>query len=125
MRGLVICALSVLSVAFVGCWQKDSLDPSTLPENIRPDYAIFVHRCSKCHSLARPLNANITDDEQWVHYVARMRHQPGSGITETDEANILRFLRYYAADLRRKEAEKNATALATPPPPASTDGGAP
>lgn len=123
MRGLAVLALVVASAAFTGCWQKESLDPSTLPESLRPDYAIFARRCSKCHTLARPLNANITDDEQWVHYVARMRHQPGSGITETDETNILRFLRYYAAELRRKEAEKNATALAAPPP-VGAEGGA-
>ena len=107
---LVFVALAV--PALPACTRKESLDPRTMPDPVRSDYVVFARRCSKCHTLARPLNANITDDEQWVHYVARMRHQPGSGITETDEANILRFLRWYAADLRKKEAEKNGVQLA-------------
>ena len=63
------------------CHRGEGLDPSKLPENIRADYDVFAHKCSKCHSLARPLTANITDDEQWVLYVNRMRRQPGSGIS--------------------------------------------
>ena len=81
-----------------------------MPENIRADYELFANRCSKCHSLARPLTSNITDDEQWVLYVNRMRRQPGSGISRTDQDGILRFLKYYAADLRRTQAEKNERA---------------
>ncbi len=92
--------------------RKEGLDASKLPENIRADYAVFETRCSKCHSLARPLTSGITDDEQWVRYVNRMRRQQGSGISYQDQDRILRFLRYYAAELRRKEAEKSA-------PPAS------
>ena len=40
-------------------------------------------RCSRCHTLARPLNAHITDPQHWIRYVARMRRQPGSGIDRT------------------------------------------
>lgn len=86
--------------------RTEGLDASKLPENVRDDYALFARRCSKCHSIARPLTSGISDDEQWVNYVNRMRRQPGSGISMEDQERILRFLRYYAADLRRKEAEK-------------------
>jgi hypothetical protein len=97
----------IMAMRASACQHGEGLDPTKLPENIRADYDVFAHRCSKCHSLARPLSANITDDEQWVLYVNRMRRQPGSGISRTDQDAILRFLKYYAADLRRKEAEKN------------------
>lgn len=97
--------------------RTEGLDRSKLPEDIRADYDVFARRCSKCHSLARPLTSGITDDAQWVMYVDRMRRQPGSGISYEDQERILRFLRYYAADLRQKEAERKAPPPAPPPAP--------
>jgi hypothetical protein len=35
-----------------------------------------------------------------------MRRQPGSGISAEDEQIVLRFLRYYAAELRRAKTER-------------------
>jgi hypothetical protein len=108
MRPLaVLAAAALVTILASACQRGEGLDPSKMPETIRPDYTVFANRCSKCHSLARPLTSNITDDEQWVLYVNRMRRQPGSGISRTDQDAILRFLKYYAADLRRTQAEKN------------------
>lgn len=112
----------LLSFALVvACGSRtEGFDTSKLPEDLRGDYATFAHRCSKCHTLARPLTSNISDDEQWVLYVNRMRRQPGSGISMQDQEHILRFLRFYAAELRRKDAEKRgltvSPAAATTPP---------
>ena len=116
-RSLAAAALVIVTAS--ACHRGEGLDASKLPENIRADYDVFAHKCSKCHSLARPLSANITDDEQWVLYVNRMRRQPASGISYADQEAILRFLRYYAADLRRIHAEKNVAAPA-PSPSASS-----
>jgi hypothetical protein len=131
LRFLVAVAAATLVSTISGCERREGLDPSTMPENVRADYQVFAHKCSKCHSLARPLTANISDDEQWVLYVNRMRRQPGSGISPTDQEAILRFLKYYAADLRRIQAEKSGGApvpphanqsvpVLTPPPPTPT-----
>ena len=102
----------LLPLALLGCSGPsaprrvaDGLDASTLPSEVRGDYDMFARRCSKCHSLARPLNSGIDDDAFWVHYVARMRVQPASGITTEDEVVILRFLRYFAADLRQRKRD--------------------
>lgn len=129
---IALIALAILVGSAGACSRKESLDPSTMPENIRADYALFAQRCSKCHTLARPLNANITDDDQWVMYVNRMRRQPASGISLEDQDGILRFLRYYAAELRRVAAAKHggaprpsASASETPVSPGVVDGGAP
>ena len=86
--------------------RTEGLEPSSLPAAVRSDYAVFAQRCSKCHSLARPLNSGITDDNYWVLYVARMRRQPASGITQEDAGPILRFLNYYSLE-QRKKGEKN------------------
>jgi hypothetical protein len=98
--------LTALTVAFTGCGSSathsEGLEPATLPAELRADYAVFAQRCSKCHSLARPLNSGISDENYWSMYVARMRRQPGSGISQEDAAPILRFLHYYSLEQLRK-----------------------
>ena len=70
------------------------------------DYALFALRCSKCHSLARPLNSGIDRDDYWRLYVAKMRRQPGSGISVEDSVAILRFLHLYSIEQRRKKEQR-------------------
>src|SRR4051794_19568523 len=74
----------------------ERLDPAKMPEGVRAEYALFAQRCSRCHTLARPLQSGITDDVYWAIYVERMRRQPGSGISVEDTIPILRFLHYFS-----------------------------
>jgi hypothetical protein len=108
-------------VSALGCsgWlaRSEGLDSATMPESVRADYAVFAVRCSKCHSLARPLSSGIDDDEYWAMYVARMRRQPASGISMEDSAVILRFLHYFSEDLKAKKAKREA------PSASAADGG--
>ena len=102
-----IIPLFVLSLV-AGCSSSrraDGLDPSSLPEEVRSDYQTFAQRCSKCHALARPLNAGITDDGFWRIYVARMQRMQGSGISEEDATRILRFLHYYSVEQLKAKKE--------------------
>lgn len=122
--------LVALTSAVPACTHSEGLDTTKMPDAIRADYDLFARKCSKCHSLARPLTANITDNEQWNLYVQRMRRQPASGISPDDATGILRFLHYYAADLRRIQAEKNGAAapqnvpvLSAPAQVPTVDGG--
>jgi hypothetical protein len=85
--------------------QTEGLDTSVVPSDYRADYAVFAQRCSKCHSLSRPLNSGITGDAYWRIYVEKMRRQPSSGISEADTVPILRFLDWYTAEAERKEKE--------------------
>lgn len=108
-------ALVLVVVVLGACASRtEGLDRTKLPEDIKADYDLFARKCSKCHGLARPLQSGITDDEQWVMYVNRMRRQPGSGITYEDQGRILRFLRYYAAELRAKQGKGGAPTAAAP-----------
>jgi hypothetical protein len=91
---LILVALA-LALACAATAAGDGLDPAQLPAEVRDDYAVFARRCSKCHSLARPLYSTIDHDSWWEAYVNRMRRQPGSGIAPGDVAPILRFLHYY------------------------------
>jgi hypothetical protein len=82
----------------------DEIDTAKLPTSeLRDDYALFAQRCSKCHSLARPLTSGIDDDDYWRRYVERMRRQPASGISPDDEVPILRFLHYFSAQIKQKK----------------------
>jgi len=114
--GLQRC-LAALALSAASCsgsaTRSEGLEPSILPAELRADYAVFAQRCSKCHSLARPLNSGISDENYWSLYVARMRRQPGSGISQEDAAPILRFLHYYSLEQLRKNEK------AVPPPAAS------
>ncbi|MGZ3476798.1 MAG: hypothetical protein ACXWUG_23775 [Polyangiales bacterium] len=97
--------LTLLLVLVAGCGGAAAeFDPAPLPPDLRADYRVFARRCSKCHGLERPLQSGIDDDEYWAIYVARMRRMPGSGINEENAVPILRFLRWYAGELRHKRA---------------------
>ena len=99
-----------LALAAVGCGASvaEGLDARQLPAAVQADYALFARRCSKCHALARALNSGIDDDDAWVGYVARMRRQPGSGISREDTVAILRFLHYYSLEQRERKRARQA-----------------
>ncbi len=103
--------LSALGLALLvaGCRYEppraEGLDPGLMPEEVRGDYALFAYRCSKCHSLSRPLQAGITSDVYWAEYVERMRRQPSSGISHEDVPLILRFLHYLSTGQVVKRVE--------------------
>jgi hypothetical protein len=96
--------------------RSEGIDLPTLPQDVRADYEVFAQRCSKCHSLARPLNSGIADDEYWKMYVARMRRQPESGISLEDSRVILRFLHYYSLEQIRKKTARTTPAIEGLPP---------
>ena len=95
----------------------DTVDVSSYPADIQAAYEVFAVRCSRCHTLARPLNARITDSEHWVRYVTRMRRNPSSGINRKDAEIILRFLLYYTERVREEKEGSRAAPSAPPPAP--------
>jgi hypothetical protein len=106
----VLAASALLGLTLAGCTDAhatrrgDLVDVSSYPKEIQEAYPVFAQRCSRCHTLARPLNAHIEDPEHWVRYVARMRRQPGSGINHDNAATILRFLLFYHSSDRDRAA---------------------
>jgi hypothetical protein len=117
-RGGTAAAL-LLGMLSAGCATQEarhgeSVDVSKYPPEIREAYKVFAVRCSRCHTLARPLDARINDPQHWIRYVHRMRLQPGSGIDEANAKIILRFLLYYHGQGQSQGGE--APAEPTPPP---------
>ena len=82
----------------------DSIDVSSYPQKYQDIYNnVFTVRCSKCHSLARAINARLKTDE-WVLYVKKMKRRPGSGISEANAEKIVEFLKYYSSEGKEKPA---------------------
>ena len=77
----------------------------TYPPEVAASYRLFANRCSRCHTLSRPLNASIVEYHHWEEYVARMRRHSGSGISPKDAEQILVFLKYYS-EQKAKELEQ-------------------
>lgn len=72
----------------------DALDVSQFPAEQQERYTMFAAKCSKCHTLARPINTNKTAEE-WARYVKRMAGKPKSNISPDQAKNIYLFLKYY------------------------------
>ena len=109
-RALLGSATALMLFACVSHPPPESTVPvpeAKLTPEVRADYDVFAQKCSKCHSLAKPLNSHVDDDEVWIRYVAKMRRQPGSGISEHDGEAILRFLHVLVEQERAKNAEKS------------------
>ncbi len=94
--GLLLLLTASTSCATLA--RTENLDAAHLPAEQQANYALFADRCSRCHSLARPLNAGIRAEAEWRNYVRRMRRQPSSGIGPQDEEPIVRFLLWYSSN---------------------------
>ncbi len=73
--------------------QADPISVASLPVEQRENYDAFRVRCSKCHTLAKPMNVRLPADG-WKRYVGKMARRPGSGISEQTGTRIVDFLVY-------------------------------
>jgi mono/diheme cytochrome c family protein len=71
----------------------DKVNVSTYPAEQQKGYKVFADKCSKCHTIARPINTAMTAPE-WSRYVKRMMHKPNSGISDAQGKAIYEFLAY-------------------------------
>ena len=71
----------------------DKVNVSSYSPDLQKDYKTFTDKCSKCHTIARPINTSMTRAE-WERYVKRMMHKPNSGISDSQGKAIFEFLAY-------------------------------
>jgi hypothetical protein len=69
----------------------DKIDIGAYPAPQQAAYKVFSTKCSKCHTIARPINTMMKRDE-WERYVKRMMHKPNSGISDAQGKQIFEFL---------------------------------
>jgi hypothetical protein len=90
----------------------DAVDVSSYPIQQRRNYRVYEAACSRCHGLARSINAPPVSRTWWEFYVASMRARGslrGRPISREEKEAVLDFLAYDSHErkvLRAKEFEK-------------------
>lgn len=79
-----------------------SIDVSGYPAPQQKQYDVYAGKCSKCHPLARSVNARFNSTD-WKRYMKRMIRRPNSGINEEQAAQIYEFLKFYSVQLGIKD----------------------
>jgi len=75
----------------------DTVDVSAYPAEVKRDYETFARACSRCHTLARAVNAPYVNRGWWEFYTARMRvraHFHGEALSKQDLRAVLDFLEH-------------------------------
>jgi cytochrome c5 len=88
----------------------DKIDVSAYPAAQQANYKLFAGKCSKCHTIARPLNTMMKRDE-WERYVKRMMHKPNSGINDSQGKQIFDFMVYDQTERKDKNPKAFFPAL--------------
>ena len=78
------------------------IDVTAYPPKMQETYELFTRKCSRCHTIARPINSSFKSEE-WREYVYKMMKKPGSGLTLRTANEIIEFLVY---DSQRREKPK-------------------
>ena len=87
----------------------DTIDVSAYPSQQRFNYEIFAQTCSRCHTLARPINAPLVSRGWWEFYLLSMRmrsRRAGRPLTKDETGAILDFLEF---DSRVRKVEHSRT----------------
>ena len=88
----------------------NKIDVSGYPPEMQSAYKLFSSKCSKCHTIARPINTMMKRDE-WERYVKRMMHKPNSGINDNQGKQIFEFLVYDQTNRKDKDPKAFFPAL--------------
>ena len=88
-----------------------TIDVAKYPADQKAGYKLFATKCSKCHTLARPINSDFVLPAQWERYIKRMMFKPNSQMSETDGKKIYRFLVYDASVRKRDQLKKALSSL--------------
>lgn len=88
----------------------DKVNVSSYPADQQKNYKLFTDKCSKCHTIARPINTSMTNAE-WERYVKRMMHKPNSGIGDSQGKAIYEFLAYDQENRKDKNPSAFSKAL--------------
>ena len=94
----------------------DSIDVTAYPKAQQENYKVFAAKCSKCHTLARPINSKLALPEEWTNYVNLMKSKKRSGIDDATAKTVIDFLTYDSSirkkDLLKKKLQEKAAAEA-------------
>jgi hypothetical protein len=87
----------------------DAIDVAAYPPEQRRNYEVFARACSRCHTLARAINAPIVSRGWWEFYVAGMRVRSrlqGEPMSAVDVKAALDFLEYDGRQRKLRRARE-------------------
>jgi hypothetical protein len=96
---------------------SSKIDISKYPADIKAKYKVFTDKCSKCHTIARPINCEFALDDEWERYIKRMMNKGGSLISPIDGKQIFEFLTYDSKIRKKALYEKKTKEAAAPSRP--------
>ncbi|MBI2265202.1 MAG: hypothetical protein HYU64_08525 [Armatimonadetes bacterium] len=101
----VATALILPSLAAAKKFPQDkgptTIDVSKYPKEHTEGYNLFMAKCKKCHTIARPIWSKF-QGEDWDRYTKKMMRKPGCPVTPQDQPKIAGFLKY---DHKTREKE--------------------
>ncbi len=71
----------------------EKVDVADYPQELQDAYKTFRRVCSRCHTLARPINTTMRPD-YWARYVGIMVDKSPEPISAQDALQITQFLIY-------------------------------
>lgn len=87
----------------------ETVDVSSYPPELRRDYETYAAVCSRCHTLARSINAPTASRGYWQMYMLGMRMisaaDKDAPISQEQQKAILDFLEY---DAQKRKVERSA-----------------
>jgi hypothetical protein len=93
------------SALFYSDLGADEVDVSNYPAQQRYNYGVYQRACSRCHTLARSINAPLVSRGWWEFYILGMRmrsNRQGRPLAKDEVSAILDFLEY---DSRARKVE--------------------
>lgn len=85
--------------------------PMTAVNNVKDLKALYVAKCSTCHSISKSNNANDILPSDWKATIGGMASMKNSGISRTDQELIYDYLVYDSATRRKKKLDQQISAL--------------
>ena len=83
-----------------------TIDVSNYAPHYKETYALFMRKCSLCHTPARAINFPTVTKEDWTRFLMTMHGRARGTLLETNEAQELAdFLAYDSAERKLKHAD--------------------
>ena len=82
----------------------DQIDVTGYPKAQQENYKVFAAVCSRCHTLARPINSPLVTRADWRRFIERMhvrsKIQSDKTFTKEEAKTVVEFLAY-DSDIRK------------------------
>jgi hypothetical protein len=87
----------------------EKIDVSGYPKTQQENYAAFAAVCSRCHTLARPINSPLAARADWRRYVKRMHVRSKIESDKTfDKEQAKKVIDFLAYDSQVRKIERKA-----------------